>query len=147
MKICQWHTVEDSMIFLIKMELPMIGNMWFSFEDFEFGEAMDEVAEIVADLAGIYSIAFPKVEIEEAELETIQLDATVKLAKAKISLLALEKCRPLPGVKWADTGYNWRFSMGGLVLTYEDAQQFIELFKAMDDLDEETKALMEQSGL
>merc|ERR1719468_624513 len=125
------------MICLIKIEMPMIGNTWVMFEDFEFGDAMEEVADIVADLGALYNIAVPKVEIEEAELETVKVEATVKFAKAKLALLALEKCGPLPGVKWVDTGYGWRCSMGGLTLTYEDAEQFLDLFKALDDLDDD----------
>lgn len=143
MKVESWHTCEDSFIRLAKTTLPALGDMWIYFEDFEFGDCMKEVEHLVSDLKGLYQLALPKIEIE-GELETVKLQAQIKMARAKIYLLALGKCGPMPGVSWADTGYGYKCSIGGLVLSYEEAEKFLEMFKQLTDLSEEHAALLKE---
>eukprot|EP00930_Biecheleria_cincta_P060365 TRINITY_DN4602_c0_g1_i2.p1 TRINITY_DN4602_c0_g1~~TRINITY_DN4602_c0_g1_i2.p1 ORF type:complete len:554 (+),score=122.83 TRINITY_DN4602_c0_g1_i2:77-1738(+) len=143
MKVELWHTCEDSLIRLAKTTMPMMGDMWIYFEDFEFGECMKEVEHLVCDLRGLYQLALPKVEIE-GELETVKLQARIKMARAKICLLALETCGPLPGISWADTGYGYKCSSGGLILSYEDSEKFLEMYKQLQDLSEEHAALLQE---
>jgi len=69
----------------------------------------------------------------------------MKSARAELRLLALNKFGPLPGYDWADTGHNYKCSFGGLVLSYEDAKQFLELFKQMADMSEEHAALLAEA--
>eukprot|EP00930_Biecheleria_cincta_P060366 TRINITY_DN4602_c0_g1_i3.p1 TRINITY_DN4602_c0_g1~~TRINITY_DN4602_c0_g1_i3.p1 ORF type:complete len:578 (+),score=133.62 TRINITY_DN4602_c0_g1_i3:136-1734(+) len=143
MKCEFWHTCEDSFIRLAKTTMPMMGDMWIYFEDFEFGECMKEVEHLVCDLPGLYQLALPKVEIE-GDLETVKLQARIKMARAKICLLALETCGPLPGISWADTGYGYKCSSGGLILSYEDSEKFLEMYKQLQDLSEEHAALLQE---